>query len=55
MYEGKIMGVVDRCHATVEGIGLMMAGIPFDEAMKHAGGGLPLLHLTKEPEQPLSV
>jgi simple sugar transport system ATP-binding protein len=55
MYEGKIMGVVDRCHATVEGIGLMMAGIPFAEAMKHADQVLPLLHLADEPEQPLSV
>jgi simple sugar transport system ATP-binding protein len=56
MYEGKIMGVVDRCHATVEGIGLMMAGIPFNEAMKHAADRtLPLLHMVDEPEQPLSV
>jgi len=55
MYEGKIMGVVDRCHATVEGIGLMMAGIPFEEAMKHSGDRMPLLHLADEPEQPLSV
>ena len=27
MYEGKIMGVVQRGEATVEEIGLMMAGI----------------------------
>jgi len=55
MYEGRIMGVVDRCHATVEGIGLMMAGIPFDEAMKHAGSSLPLPILTDESDQPLPV
>jgi simple sugar transport system ATP-binding protein len=55
IYEGKIMGIVDRCHATVEGIGLMMAGIPFDEAMKHAGQRTPLLHLAGETEEPLPV
>ena len=55
MYEGKIMGIVDRCHATVEGIGLMMAGIPFDQAMKHAGNLTALVHLAETPEQPLPV
>jgi general nucleoside transport system ATP-binding protein len=34
MYEGKIVGVVERGQATVEQIGLMMAGIPIDEALQ---------------------
>ena len=33
IYEGKIMGMVDRGEATVEEIGLMMAGIPADNAV----------------------
>jgi simple sugar transport system ATP-binding protein len=33
MYEGKIMGIVDRDGATVEQLGLMMAGIPAEEAL----------------------
>ena len=33
MYEGRIMGVVDRDGATVEQLGLMMAGIPAEEAL----------------------
>lgn len=33
MYEGQIMGVVKRDEATVEQLGLMMAGIPMDEAL----------------------
>lgn len=32
IYEGRIMGIVNRNEATVEEIGLMMAGIPFEEA-----------------------
>jgi len=34
MYEGKIIGIVERGQATVEQIGLMMAGISMDEAMQ---------------------
>ncbi|NMB54664.1 MAG: ABC transporter ATP-binding protein [Leptolinea sp.] len=34
IYEGNIMGIVDRNTATVEQIGLMMAGIPMDEAVQ---------------------
>jgi general nucleoside transport system ATP-binding protein len=33
IYEGNIMGIVDRNAATVEQIGLMMAGISMDEAV----------------------
>ncbi len=33
MYEGRIIGIVERDQATVEQIGLMMAGIAMDEAM----------------------
>jgi simple sugar transport system ATP-binding protein len=33
MYEGRIIGIVERNQATVEQIGLMMAGIAMDEAM----------------------
>jgi general nucleoside transport system ATP-binding protein len=33
MYEGHIVGIVDRDQATVEQIGLMMAGIPMNEAL----------------------
>ncbi len=33
MYEGRIIGIVDRNQATVEQIGLMMAGIAMDDAM----------------------
>ena len=35
LYEGKIMGIVDRNQATLEQIGLMMAGISMSEAMQH--------------------
>jgi ABC-type uncharacterized transport system ATPase subunit len=34
MYEGHIIGIVDRDQATVEQIGLMMAGIALKEALK---------------------
>ena len=34
MYEGKIIGIVERGKATIEQIGLMMAGISMDEAMQ---------------------
>jgi simple sugar transport system ATP-binding protein len=55
MYEGKIMGVVDRCQATVEGIGLMMAGISFEDAMKHSAAPMPLLHLADDPNRSIPV
>jgi len=34
IYEGRIIGVVERGQATVEQIGLMMAGIPMQDAMR---------------------
>jgi simple sugar transport system ATP-binding protein len=34
MYEGAIIGVVDRGQASVEQIGFMMAGVQMDEALK---------------------
>jgi general nucleoside transport system ATP-binding protein len=37
MYEGQIIGIVERDQATVEQIGLMMAGIAMDEALQRAG------------------
>jgi len=37
IYEGNIMGIVDRNQATVEQIGLMMAGIPMTDAMARGG------------------
>lgn len=36
MYEGRIIGIVNRDQATVEQIGLMMAGIAMDEALQRA-------------------
>jgi simple sugar transport system ATP-binding protein len=36
IYEGRIMGVVERGQATVEEIGLMMAGEPMDHAVGRA-------------------
>jgi ABC-type uncharacterized transport system ATPase subunit len=33
IYEGKIVGIVDRNEATVEQLGLMMAGVPKEEAL----------------------
>jgi len=35
-YEGRIMGIVERDQATIEQIGLMMAGIAMTEAMQHS-------------------
>ncbi|MEN6572617.1 MAG: ABC transporter ATP-binding protein [Anaerolineaceae bacterium] len=35
LYEGRIMGIVERNQATQEQIGLMMAGISMSEAMQH--------------------
>jgi ABC-type uncharacterized transport system ATPase subunit len=37
IYEGGIVGVVDRGRATQEQIGLMMAGVSLEEALR-AGG-----------------
>jgi len=36
IYEGNIIGIVDRNEATVEQIGLMMAGISMEEAVHHS-------------------
>jgi simple sugar transport system ATP-binding protein len=33
IYEGQIIGVVNRDQATIEQLGLMMAGVPMDEAL----------------------
>jgi uncharacterized protein YoaH (UPF0181 family) len=38
MYEGQIVGIVERNQATVEQIGLMMAGISMQEALQHSAG-----------------
>ncbi len=38
MYEGEIMGIVDRDEATVEELGLMMAGVR-REAIQPAASG----------------
>ena len=35
MYEGRVIGVVDRGQASLEQIGLMMAGVPMAEALLH--------------------
>jgi simple sugar transport system ATP-binding protein len=37
MFEGRVMGIVDAEHASVDEIGLMMAGIPVGGAMPAAG------------------
>ncbi len=39
IYEGRIIGIVERNQATVEQIGLMMAGISIEEAMLTAQPG----------------
>ena len=36
MYEGRIIGIVERDQASVEQIGLMMAGVSMDEALQRA-------------------
>jgi simple sugar transport system ATP-binding protein len=33
LYEGRLMGILDREEASVERLGLMMAGVPLNEAM----------------------
>jgi hypothetical protein len=47
------MGIVDRGQATVEEIGLIMAGIPMEEAMQHAADRLPLLHPAEDTDEPV--
>ena len=53
MYEGRIVGVVERDQATVEEIGLIMAGIPMEEAMRHAEDRLPLFHPAQDTDKPV--
>ena len=53
MYEGRIVGVVERDQATVEEIGLIMAGIPMAEAMRHAEDRLPLFHPAQDTDKPV--
>ena len=53
MYEGRIIGIVERGQATVEQIGLMMAGIPMEEAMRHATDRLPLFHPAEDTDEPV--
>jgi simple sugar transport system ATP-binding protein len=53
MYEGRIVGVVERNQATVEEIGLMMAGIPFEEAMQHGEDRIAIFHLADDSEDPV--
>jgi len=36
MYEGSLIGIVERDQATVEQIGLMMAGISKQEALQRS-------------------
>jgi len=53
MYEGRILGIVDRGQATVEEIGLIMAGIPMEEAMRRAEDRLPLFHPADDTDEPV--
>jgi general nucleoside transport system ATP-binding protein len=53
MYEGRILGIVERDQATVEEIGLIMAGIPMEEAMRHAEDRLPLFHPAQDTDKPV--
>jgi len=53
MYEGRLMGIVDRGQATVEEIGLVMAGIPMEEATQHAADRLPLYHPPADTDKPV--
>ncbi|MEI6876669.1 MAG: ATP-binding cassette domain-containing protein, partial [Spirochaetota bacterium] len=39
MYEGRVIGLVDRDQASVEQLGFMMAGVPMAEAMGQASSG----------------
>jgi simple sugar transport system ATP-binding protein len=36
IYEGRIIGIVNRDQATIEQLGLMMAGVPMEEALSAA-------------------
>jgi simple sugar transport system ATP-binding protein len=53
MYEGRLIGIVERDQATVEEIGLIMAGIPMEEAMRHAADRLPLFHPAHDADEPV--
>jgi simple sugar transport system ATP-binding protein len=53
MYEGRILGIVERGQATVEEIGLIMAGIPMEEAMRHDADRLPLFHPARDTDEPV--
>ncbi len=53
MYEGRLIGIVERNQATVEEIGLIMAGIPMEEAMRHASDRLPLFHPADDTDDPV--
>jgi general nucleoside transport system ATP-binding protein len=53
IYEGRILGIVDRGQATVEEIGLIMAGIPMEEAMKRAEERLPHYHPAQDTDKPV--
>ena len=53
MYEGRIVGIVERGQATIEEIGLMMAGVSMEEAMRHAAERLPLLHPADDTDEPV--
>jgi simple sugar transport system ATP-binding protein len=54
MYEGCILGSVERNQATVEEIGLLMAGIPMEEAVRRAAERLPLFHPANDRDEPVS-
>jgi general nucleoside transport system ATP-binding protein len=53
MYEGRLIGIVDRGKATVEEIGLIMAGIPMEEAMRHPADRLLLFHPAEDTDKPV--
>ncbi|MCS6843180.1 MAG: ABC transporter ATP-binding protein [Caldilineales bacterium] len=51
MYEGRIVGIVGRGQATAEQLGLMMAGVPMEEAM----GAAPTAPTAEQPIEVSSV
>jgi ABC-type uncharacterized transport system ATPase subunit len=53
MYEGRLIGIVGRNQATVEEIGMIMAGIPMEEAMRHSTDRLPLFHPVDDSDEPV--
>jgi simple sugar transport system ATP-binding protein len=53
IYEGRIVGVVERNQATVEEIGLMMAGVSMEEAMRQGSDRLPFLHPADDTDEPV--